>query len=318
MPTKDLPDPVIADFVAREDLPANFATAILEHHVKIAACLAHFREKSGRTIFIGINGAQGSGKTTLANSLKILLNRHYGLNTAVISIDDLYLGKAERLRLARRVHPCLATRGVPGTHDVALGTALFDSLSSAGPQDITLIPRFDKAKDDRLPPQDWQRFSGRADIVILEGWCVGVTPQTEAALRDPVNELELMQDPEGLWRRYANDQLAGVYQPFFARLDKLILLQIPDFDCAFNWRMTQERKLWAKKPKTGAAHSGANLLDPEALRQFMMHYERLTRRGQASLPGQADIILQIDADHQLQNLQIKPDFLEKAIGDRAG
>ena len=39
----------------------------------------------------------------------------------MLSLDDLYLPKAERLRLARDVHPLLATRGVPGTHDVALG-----------------------------------------------------------------------------------------------------------------------------------------------------------------------------------------------------
>ncbi len=36
----------------------------------------------------------------------------------LLSIDDYYLSKIERLRISQKVHPLLITRGVPGTHDI--------------------------------------------------------------------------------------------------------------------------------------------------------------------------------------------------------
>ena len=39
-----------------------------------------------------------------------------------------------------------------------------------------LIPKFDKSIDDRLPKNKWQNINKKPDIVIFEGWCVGVTP----------------------------------------------------------------------------------------------------------------------------------------------
>ncbi len=69
---------------------------------------------------IGIAGAQGSGKSTLVRDLAERLAGD-GLRVATLSLDDLYLTRAVRQDLAARVHPLFATRGVPGTHDVALG-----------------------------------------------------------------------------------------------------------------------------------------------------------------------------------------------------
>ena len=69
---------------------------------------------------VGLTGPQGSGKSTLAAKLPPLLAAR-GLRSAVLALDDLYLTHAERRRLAADIHPLLATRGVPGTHDVALG-----------------------------------------------------------------------------------------------------------------------------------------------------------------------------------------------------
>ena len=37
-----------------------------------------------------------------------------------ISIDDFYKTRKDRMILAKKVHPLLMTRGVPGTHDVDL------------------------------------------------------------------------------------------------------------------------------------------------------------------------------------------------------
>src|SRR5699024_680551 len=73
----------------------------------------------------GISGLQGSGKSTLAAQLARLAGER-GIRAVVLSLDDAYLDHDERARLARDVHPLLATRGPPGTHDMALATRTLD------------------------------------------------------------------------------------------------------------------------------------------------------------------------------------------------
>lgn len=97
--------------------------------VTLARAAGAIRAKLGESLLVvGICGAQGSGKSTLSEGLAALF-RGEGVATAVLSIDDLYHTKAVREELGRTVHPLLATRGVPGTHDVALGLKLLDELA---------------------------------------------------------------------------------------------------------------------------------------------------------------------------------------------
>ena len=72
---------------------------------------------------LAISGLQGSGKSTLAAQVVALADQR-GLRAAALSIDDFYLTRAKRQRLARQVHPLLLTRGPPGTHDLALALSL--------------------------------------------------------------------------------------------------------------------------------------------------------------------------------------------------
>src|SRR5690606_33651839 len=75
-----------------------------------------------------------------------------GIRAAVLSLDDCYLDHDERARLARDVHPLLATRGPPGTHDIALATQTLDALRAGDP---VALPRFDKLADSKRPRPDW-------------------------------------------------------------------------------------------------------------------------------------------------------------------
>ncbi|MDR2872569.1 MAG: kinase, partial [Xanthomonadaceae bacterium] len=68
---------------------------------------------------LAITGPQGSGKSTLAAQIVRAADQH-GLKAATLSTDDFYLTHADRRQLARTVHPLLATRGPPGTHDLPL------------------------------------------------------------------------------------------------------------------------------------------------------------------------------------------------------
>lgn len=154
------------------------------------------------------------------------------------------------------------------------------------------LPRFDKAQDDRADPDSWPTVNGPVDLVILEGWCVGSRPQSGEALRKPANSLEEIEDPSGDWRRYVNEQLAGSYQGLFRQLDALVFLQAPDFDAVYRWRLEQEKKL-----ATSAGHGGIGIMNNAQLARFIQHYERLTKENLAILPEYADVVLELNDEH---------------------
>ncbi len=214
-------------------------------------------------MLVGLAGSQGSGKSTLAAAYAARRG-----DVAAFSLDDFYLDAAARTRLAAEVHPLLATRGVPGTHDLELLNATLAALSRANPGDETLIPVFDKLTDNPLPRADWRRFSGRPAVIQLEGWCLGALPQDAAALARPVNALERERDGAGVWRRYVNDQIEGPYASLFARFDAIAFLRAPSFEQVLEWRCQQQATLL-----------GRALIEAEAqgIAAFVAHFERITR-----------------------------------------
>ncbi|WP_299017502.1 kinase [uncultured Caulobacter sp.] len=279
---------LVAAFLRNEGLPERFADLADRLHRPLAARIAGWAGEGRAPLVVGICGPQGSGKSTLAALVRRLLAAR-GLKVATLSIDDLYLTKAERARLAREVHPLLATRGVPGTHDPALGLAVLQAL---GRPETTALPRFDKAADDRAPETSWPRVEGPVDVVLLEGWCVGARPQPAARLAAPVNALERDEDPDGVWRGFANAALAGPYAPLFARVDRLVLLTAPDFAVVRAWRGQQEARLRARLAAEGRDPGLA--MDEAALDRFVAHYERLTLWIAEDLPGVTDVVVKLD------------------------
>ena len=278
----------IAGFLQAERLPEDFRALIERVHVPLAARIAARAMAKGSLLVVGLCGTQASGKSTLVASVAALL-RTAGLQVALLSIDDLYLGHAERQQLARTVHPLLATRGVPGTHDVGLGMQVFDALLAG--REVEL-PAFDKAQDDRKPAGRGPRVAAGVQVLLFEGWCVGARPQAEAALVEPVNTLEREEDPDGRWRRFANAHLAGEYQQLFARLDELVLLKAPSFESVLAWRQLQEQKL--RDRLLAAGESLARAMSDAQVARFIAHYERLTRHILAEMPARADIVIPVE------------------------
>jgi len=283
----------IAAFLAANGLPPSAQSAVEQIHAPLADWIAAQQAGLGRTLLVGLCGAQGSGKSTAAMVIRHLLEAK-GLSVAALSLDDLYLTRAERLALAERVHPLLATRGPPGTHDIALGEAVIASLSRPG---STAIPSFDKASDDRRPREAWPLFDGPADIILFEGWCVGAVPEPSDALDEAINALERDEDQDRVWRRYVNDALAA-YQPLFARLDRLILLKAPQFPVVERWRGEQEAK-------ARAARTGPRVMSEAEVARFIQHYERLTRAILAEMPARADALVELGEDRELKRLSFR-------------
>ncbi|WP_010160854.1 kinase [Sphingomonas sp. PAMC 26617] len=256
------PDEVIGDFIA----------------ARLATRTAH------TPLVVGLCGAQGSGKSTIAAGMARRFDR-----TAVLSLDDLYLRRADREALARAVHPLFATRGVPGTHDVTLGLEVLGAVDRGEP---VALPRFDKTYDDRAAVAQWPKAPAPCDLLIFEGWCVGATPQDSAALAAPVNGLERDEDSKGDWRTASNAALADAYQSLFARIDALVLLATPDFATVLAWRREQENALRVARP-------GPAVMDDAAVARFVAHYERLTRHILAEMPSRADLVVPLTASRQI-------------------
>lgn len=259
----------------------------------VAQAVAGWLDAAREPLIVGICGAQGSGKSTLAEALVARFDAA-GVRAATLSLDDLYLGRAARAELARDIHPLLATRGVPLTHDVATGCAILDAVKDGA---AVQLPRFDKASDAPLPPEAWDP-PGVLDLLIFEGWCVGARPEPAAELIVPVNALEREEDPEGIWRTAVNAALAGPYRALFGRIDRLVLLAAPDFAIVRQWRGEQEAALRNRLRAEG--RDPALAMDNAALDRFVQHYERLTRAILRTMPGEADLTLPLDRDRSLK------------------
>ena len=277
-------------FIRDRSLPEDWHDRAGVHFDVLAEWLSQSAEPGRR--LLGISGAQGTGKSSLAEYLREALERTHGKRTCILSLDDFYRTKAERRVLADTVHPLLATRGVPGTHDIARLTSTIRELLEGSAS--VRLPVFDKGLDDRSP-QD-RPAPAEPDFLLLEGWCIGARAQTARELAEPINALEAQRDPDGRWRQWVNEQLARDYAPLFDSLDALLLLKPPGFESVLGWRTLQEHKL--------IAATGRGMTDAEVT-EFISHYERLTRVCIDTLPAVADVVIELDDDHGIGSLAIR-------------
>jgi D-glycerate 3-kinase len=251
---------------------------------RIAAQIKCWR-KDGEPLILGLCGTQASGKTTACAQI----SEHFGaqgLRVGMMSLDDLYLGRAARAELAARIHPLYVTRGPAGTHDVALGLKVLGKVRRREP---VYLPRFAKALDEPFPESEWPLLEAGCDLFLFEGWCMGAKPQSEAALVAPVNALERDEDPQGIWRRAINAHLGGPTAALFEQIDRLVYLRPPSFEVVYTWRCEQEHQLI---DAAGPAGAPASMSDTQIAR-FIAHYERMTRHIAEEMPARADLTLQL-------------------------
>lgn len=250
-------------------------------------------------LVIGINGGQGSGKSTLTRILSGLLSQGFDKKVLSLSIDDLYFGREQRQQLAKKIHPLFVTRGVPGTHDIELAKALFTDLKSRQQKSVK-VPVFDKAIDDQRPASDWKQIQTPVDIVLFEGWCVGSIAQTDDELESAINSLERDEDSDKIWRRYVNEQLAGPYQQLFSQIDVLMMLKVPGMEKVREWRLLQEQKLM-----NATENRGSGIMSEADINRFIMHYERITQNTLKEMPARANVVMELDDTHRVCHVNVK-------------
>ena len=241
-----------------------------------------------------ISGPQGSGKTTLTRLIKKVIEKIYKKKVMLLSIDDYYLSKKERIVLSKKVHPLLITRGVPGTHNVEkLKRHINKFIKNKFP---IKVPIFNKLTDDTSSKNT---IIKKADILILEGWCCGSTPLINKYLYKNINELEKKLDKNNKWRNYYNTSLKKKYSEIFSMFDKKIYIKPPSFMNILKWRHNQEKQ-------NALINKRKVFMSEKELKYFIQHYEKLTRWMIKTMPAKASIIIKIDKNQKIERV-IKTD-----------
>ncbi|MDG1924448.1 MAG: hypothetical protein P8I59_04265, partial [Pseudomonadales bacterium] len=209
-----------------------------------------------------------------------------GLTVASLSLDDFYKTRSARTQMMTE-HPMFQVRGVPGTHDIDLMLQAKTALCAGR---AAQVPVFDKGLDDRAGTMT---IPAGCETVLLEGWCFGARPEPVQGLVTPVNALEAVQDPQGLWRRGVNEYLAGqAYQQLFT-VDYWVYLKAPNFDSILDWRAEQEARF----------NQGPSAMTRSEIEAFIGYYQRITQWMLLDAPGRADLVITLDPDHSIAAVQ---------------
>lgn len=163
-------------------------------------------------MIIGIQGVQGSGKSTLvANACQH--NSRY----ACVSIDDFYLPK-HTLDTLQHI-PEYKYRGNPGTHDLDDILLTLDTFKQTR---SCTVPVYDKTLHSGLGDRAGRRGIVDKDVLFLEGWCLGFV-----SLDVDTNV----------------DRHVRAYEAMHSRLDGLVILQPPFLEIVYEWRRQAETRL---------------------------------------------------------------------------
>jgi D-glycerate 3-kinase len=276
----------------------NKIKILKKNYIPISFWIEKKYKEKGKTLFIGLSGGQGSGKTTVSAILKIILKKFFKRKVYITSIDDFYKTSEDRNKMSRKIHSLFKTRGVPGTHDINLILKFFSFIKKKNFKKFK-IPKFDKSIDDRLKKKYWPSINKRPEIIILEGWCIGAKHQSTSLLKKSVNILEKQEDENLIWRKHVNKKLKKEYKKIFDMLDYLIFIKIPNFKMVLKWRLLQEKKLkkkyfWNKK-----------IMSYYQIKRFVMFYERITLQMIKDLSKSAKVVMHLKNNHEIKKIMFK-------------
>ena len=251
-------------------------------------------------LIIGLAGGQGTGKTTIASLIRLILTKYFKLKVFKISIDDFYKTRNERKKISKSIHPLLMIRGVPGTHDYKIIYEFFKKIKNKKIAKFRL-PKFDKSKDERYNKKFWYKIDSKPDVIIFEGWCVGAKSQKNSKLIKSINSLEKISDQNFVWRKYVNLQLKKNYKNLFKQIDEIIYLKANNFKILQKWRIKQEKVLWLKSKNKRSLR----IMNRSDIINFMQTYQRITQNMFKDAPKYASIVIKLNSNHQINSIKFK-------------
>ncbi|KAG0217696.1 hypothetical protein BGX33_009837 [Mortierella sp. NVP41] len=267
----------------------NKAQTIVQHILRLMPlprrCPPGATRTTGGPLFVGISGPQGIGKTTITKELvSTLTDAPNNLRVFSFSMDDLYLPCKSQESLSQRYpdNKLIEFRGLPGTHDIALGSNTFQALYEASQphsaNTVVPVPVYDKAlhagRGDQLPQDEWPRAQGPFDVILFEGWSLGFK-----SVRDPKKLAEIYASHSTFPPHYlsqhpfssiemVNQALEAYEREWYTYLDGFVHLSAPNLSTVFKWRAEQEEGLWASR---GTGMTAGQVKDFVA--RFMPAYE---------------------------------------------
>ena len=245
--------------------------------------------KNKKTLMIA--GSQGSGKSTLSIQIKKYFKEFYFKNVVILSIDDFYLSSHQRKQLSKKFKSNLFdTRGVPSTHNLELLIETVDKLKRN--KFPVYIPIFDKVTDNK---KKYKRKINKADLIILEGWCVGSKPIDLKYLKKNINDLEKINDSNMIWRTAYNKSLVE-YQKLFNKFNHYIFIKLPNWQYVINWKYKQELGLRSLR-------SDVNL--KKKLYLFIQYYEKLSKWMSLTCPNFCNILITLDKNQKMKKIIYK-------------
>ncbi|GES73682.1 P-loop containing nucleoside triphosphate hydrolase protein [Rhizophagus clarus] len=250
-----------------------------------------FRKNSNITnkpLIVGLNGTQGSGKTTIACELVKSLKTTNDLSVVTCSIDDFLLTYKEQCLLAEKNfgNKLLEFRGQPGTHDILLGKQILQELCDVQQKYSELqekleeggnlkfnnlnvsIPNYDKSlnngRGDRSP--NWNVVLPPVHIILIDGWSLGFKHLPYSKLKEvydnasscsklkshPLSHLEII-----------NENLKQYEENWYPFFDIFICIDAEDINYVYQWRLEQEHNM--KK-------MGKNGMSDDQVKDFIDRY----------------------------------------------
>ena len=211
-----------------------------------------FHNKFSDRKIIGISALPGTGKTTLGKWLEaISLNLNFKI--AVISIDDFYL-PSDEMNLAINNNPWNVSRGFPGSHSVNL---MYEKLLNWKTNGELNVPVFDKSLRNGLGDRSHWR-SDNPDLLILEGWFLGIEPLPLDVNDQTMNSVELSTHESSY--RFKIQKNLKEYLDVWSLIDNIWHLKPLKYEYMNMWKLNQEKEMFLKK---------GNALRDEKLSNFL-------------------------------------------------
>ena len=244
--------------------------------------------KSKKFLF---GGSQGIGKSSFINIISKTIEKFYNKKILLLSLDNYYLSRKQRLQLSKKIHQLLKTRGVPGTHDIE---KLFKNIKQFNKSKYPITtPLFDKLVDDTT--KSTKITKTKCDILFLVGWCCGSSEIPKKILHKNLNNLEKIKDSKYQWRNFYNNKLKLEYKKLFKLFDELIFLKTSSFDNVFKWRLKQEKTNQSKNKKS-------KRMTPNEIKIFIQHYEKITKWMLKNLNKKAQVVIKFEKNHKISSI----------------
>lgn len=235
--------------------------------------------KQSQPMIVGISGCQGSGKTTLCDTLSHLLKEApYNLRVVNFSLDDVYLTHKDQVALSKRYpnNVLYQQRGQAGSHDLNLLQDTFQQLLNN--KEKVPIPVYDKScfggQGDRLPKEQWKYPLAPFDIVLFEGWMLGFKP-IKSLPEDIIGGGRCTQQDASVMNTLLKDYDDNIYPylDIFIHLSPLNLVQV------YDWRLQQEHYMKKTRGVQGLSDDQVKLFVDTYMPAYQLYLPRLDSIG---------------------------------------